>query len=243
MGLPIRPQLRGTWPALPIESRHCNGLHEVPVEASKMIMRKPHVFWFLLAELAAVAVFVQSCPQGASATAQSTAPQIKVETPVVLVDVVVTGAKGDPVFNLKKDEFRIAEDGYPQTISSFEEHKLDHSESVVLPTMPPNVYTNFPTAKSPDSVNVLLLDMLNTQPSSQSYVREQAVNYLSGAPHGTRIAIFALHKNLRLIAASLATFRALRPRSTIELSVPARKSLPYYQPSQNRPAKTKFYAQ
>jgi hypothetical protein len=208
-----------------------------------MFMRKPHVFWFLLAELAAVAVFVQSCPQGASATAQSTAPQIKAETRVVLVDVVVTGAKGDPVLNLKKDEFRIAEDGYPQTISSFEEHKLDHSEPVVPPTMPPNVYTNFPTAKSPDSVNVLLLDMLNTQPPSQSYVREQAVKYLSGAL--TEPALRSSH-SIRIsgsFAASLPTFRALRPRSTIELSVPARKSLPYYQPSQNRPAKTKFYAQ
>jgi VWFA-related protein len=89
-----------------------------------------------------------------------------VETRVVLVDVVVTGAKRDPVLGLKKDDFRIAEDGTKQTISSFEEHKLDHSKSVVLPAMPPNVYTNFPTAKSPDSVNVLLLDMLNTQPSN-----------------------------------------------------------------------------
>lgn len=130
-----------------------------------MATRKLHAVWLLMAEVAAVAVSVQSCPQGASATAQSTAPKIKVETRVVLVDVVVTGAKGDPVLGLKRDDFRIAEDGTKQTISSFEEHKLDHSKPVVLPTMPPNVYTNFPTAKSPDSVNVLLLDMLNTQPS------------------------------------------------------------------------------
>jgi hypothetical protein len=180
------------------ESRHCNGLHEVPVEASKA-MRKLHVFWFLLAELAAGAVSAQSSPQDAPATAQASTPKIKVETRVVLVDVVVTVAKGDSVLNLKKDDFRIAEDGSTQTITSFEEHKLDHSKPAVLPTMPPNVYTNFPTAKPPDSVNVLLLDMLNTQPSNQSYVREQAVKYLSGAPPGTRMAIFALHKNLRLM--------------------------------------------
>jgi VWFA-related protein len=132
-----------------------------------------------------------------------------VETRVVLVDVVVTGAKGDPVLGLKKDDFRIVEDGTKQTISSFEEHKLDHSKSVVLPAMPPNVYTNFPTAKSPDSVNVLLLDMLNTQPSNQSYVREQAAKYLSGAPAGTRMAIFALHKQLRLIRGFTTDFSGI----------------------------------
>ncbi len=172
-------------------------------------MRKLHVFWFLLAELAARGVSAQFSPQDAPATAQASTPKIKVETRVVLVDVVVTGAKGDPVLNLKKDDFRIAEDGSTQTISSFEEHKLDHSKPAVLPTMPPNVYTNFPTAKPPDSVNVLLLDMLNTQPSNQSYVHEQAVKYLSGAPPGTRMAIFALHKNLRLIRGFTTDFSGI----------------------------------
>lgn len=142
-------------------------------------MRKPHVFWFLLTARSGCnlcSVLSTRCLGYGTVNGSS-----EVETRVVLVDVVVTGAKGDPVLNLKKDEFRIAEDGSAQTISSFEEHKLDHSEPVVLPTMPPNAYTNFPTAKSPDSVNVLLLDMLNTQPSCQSYVREQAVKYLDGA--------------------------------------------------------------
>lgn len=127
----------------------------------------------------------------------------------MLVDVVVTGAKGEPVLGLKKDDFRIAEDGTKETISSFEEHKLDHSKPVVLPAMPPHVYTNFPAAKSPDSVNVLLLDMLNTQPSNQSYVREQAVKYLSNAPAGTRMAIFALHKQLRLIRGFTTDFTGI----------------------------------
>src|SRR5947209_1597662 len=164
-----------------------------------MTMCKFHALSLLFAELAACAVFAQSSPQGVAPPVQVTDPKIKVERRVVLVDVVVTGAKGDPVLSLKKDDFRIAEDAAPQTISSFEEHKLDHSTPLVLPPMPPNVFTNFPVAKPPDSVNVLLLDMLNTQPSNQAYVREQAVKYLSGAPPGTRMAIFALHKNLRLI--------------------------------------------
>jgi VWFA-related protein len=134
-----------------------------------------------------------------STSLQETSPTIKVETRTVLVDVVVTNAKGQTVLGLTKDAFRIAEDGVTQTISSFEEHKLDQSDPVALPLMPSNVYTNFPTTKAPDSVNVLLLDMLNTQPSNQAYVREQAVKYLNSAPPGTRVAIFALHQHLRLV--------------------------------------------
>jgi hypothetical protein len=61
-------------------------------------MRKLHAFWLLLVGPVAVAVFAQSSAQsGGSAPAQTTDPKIKVETRIVLVDVVVTGAKGDPM--------------------------------------------------------------------------------------------------------------------------------------------------
>jgi VWFA-related protein len=174
-----------------------------------MIMNLLRAWCLLVAALAAGGVFAQSSPQGGSTPAQATDPKIKVETRVVLVDVVVTGVRGDPILNLKKDDFRIAEDATPQIISSFEEHKLDHSKPLVLPVMPPNVYTNFPAAKPPDSVNVLLLDMLNTQPSNQTYVREQAVKYLNAAPPGTRMAIFALHKQLRLVRGFTTDFSGI----------------------------------
>src|SRR5436309_2761860 len=108
--------------------------------------------WVLVMELAAGIAFAQSSPQGGSAPAQATDPKIKVETRVVLVDVAVTDAKGDPILNLKRGDFRITENATPQSISSFEEHKLDHSKLLVLPVMPPNVYTNFPSAKLPDAV-------------------------------------------------------------------------------------------
>jgi VWFA-related protein len=55
----------------------------------------------------------------------------------------------------------------------------------------------------------LLLDMLNTQPSNQAYVNEQAVKYLSGAPPGTRMAIFVLHRNLRLVRCFTTDFSGI----------------------------------
>ena len=46
--------------------------------------------------------------------------KLKVETDVVLVNVVVRDKNGSPVRNLSKDDFTVLEDGKPQTIQSFD---------------------------------------------------------------------------------------------------------------------------
>jgi hypothetical protein len=92
----------------------------------------------------------------------------------VVVDVVVTDSNSEPVANLPKEHT-----GVP----------ADQSEA---PQLPPNVYTNVPRTKLTDSVNVLLVDSLNTPMSDQSYVHSQTLKYLKNAQPGTRIAIFAL---------------------------------------------------
>jgi len=68
--------------------------------------------------------------------------------------------------------------------------------------MPPDVFTNYPTVRTTDSVNVLLLDSLNTQAIDQVYVRQQMEKYMEAAiasPHGARLAIFTLGQQLRMI--------------------------------------------
>jgi VWFA-related protein len=129
-------------------------------------------------------------------------PTIKSDVRIVLVDVVVTGAKGQPAGGLKKEDFQVSEDGKAQTVSFFEEHTDGKVTPVALPEMPPGVYTNYPTVKTTDSVNVLLLDSLNTQAIDQSYVRPQMEKYMEAAiasPHGARLAIFTLGQQLRMI--------------------------------------------
>jgi VWFA-related protein len=152
------------------------------------------------------------------------------------VDVVVTQGKGEPVVGLRKDDFQVSEDGRPQTISFFEEHTGGTVSAIELPPMPPGVYTNYPTIRTTDSINVLLLDTLNTQAIDQSYVRPQMVKYFLSAlaaPSGARIAIFTLGSTLRMVrgftpdsAASLAALTD--PKSGFEefesqLASPARK--------------------
>jgi VWFA-related protein len=124
---------------------------------------------------------------------------IKSKVRLVLVDVVVTNNKGDAVTGLQKQDFEILEDGKPQTISTFEEHHGAPPTQIKVPPLPPHVYTNFPVTQTADSVNVLLLDALNTPSRDQSYVHSQMIKYLKTIPPGTRVAIFTLASRLRML--------------------------------------------
>jgi VWFA-related protein len=135
---------------------------------------------------------------------------IKVESRIVLVDVVVTDHKGKSIGNLPRDDFRIEEDGKPQTISAFEEHKQSALPVANLPPLPPHVYSNRQMVKAADAVNVLLIDTLNTYPWFQKDVCNQAVKFLGTLPPGVRLAIFALNdKQLRFIRGFTTDFSGL----------------------------------
>jgi|SRR5215831_8451806 len=113
-------------------------------------------------------------------------PTFKAKARLVLVDVVVTNNKGEPVTGLEKEDFEVLEDGKPQSVSNFEEHKGAPPMQIKLPPMPPNVYTNFPLVQTADSVNVILLDALNTPMSDQVYVHRQMIKYVKTISADTR---------------------------------------------------------
>jgi len=134
-----------------------------------------------------------------SQTTANTTTTIKTKSQLVLVDVVVTNDKGEPITGLKQKDFEILEDGKPQTISTFEEHHGAPITQLQLPPLPPHVYTNFPLVQAADSVNIILLDALNTPARDQVYVRSQMLQYLKTIPSGTRVAIFTLASQLRML--------------------------------------------
>jgi VWFA-related protein len=147
--------------------------------------------------------FLPTASLSAQTPADSPAqPIIKSTTREVVVDVVVTGGKGEAVKGLRKEQFQIFEEGKPQTIDFFEVHgsrALPAGSLPTLPKMPPNVYTNVPPAPLDDSVNVLLLDSLNTPPQSMSYARNQILNYLNHVKPGTRMAIITMNDKLNFV--------------------------------------------
>jgi VWFA-related protein len=171
-------------------------------------MRSRRIY-YLLWPLAAGFAIAPLHSQAPAPNPPATAPTIKVETRVVLLDVVVTDSKGEAVAGLTNKDFQVTEEGALQAISSFEEHKTTQPVQIKLPQMPPNVFSNFPTTKSADSVNVLLLDLLNTQPQDQAFARQQVIKFLDNVQPGARIAIFALGSQLRIVRGFTTDFSGL----------------------------------
>jgi len=144
------------------------------------------------------AAFIPALGTLNSQTAPGTST-VKTKTRLVLVDVTVTNEKGEPVAGLQKDDFEVLEDGKAQNISQFDEHHGTPVTVFQMPALPPNVYTNFPTVQAADSVNIILLDALNTPTRDQVYVRAEMLKYLRKLPPATRVAIFTLASQLRML--------------------------------------------
>jgi VWFA-related protein len=126
-------------------------------------------------------------------------PTLRVTSRNVVLDVIVTN-NGKPVTGLKKDAFTVTESGKPQAVSFFEENApVPPPQSVQIPKMPTDVFTNFSPFPNPPAVNVLLLDSLNTTTDNQSAVHKAALQYLKTAKPGSRMAIFTMGLGLHFI--------------------------------------------
>src|ERR1700731_2833931 len=88
--------------------------------------------WSSFVELAALLFVVSLSRAQTPPAATSQSPVIKSEVRIVLVDVVVTQGRGEPVAGLRKGDFQVTEDGRPQAVSFFEEHKFAPPKPVTL---------------------------------------------------------------------------------------------------------------
>ena len=148
--------------------------------------------------------------QAAAATSQDQAPLIRTNARAVVVDVVVTKGNGEPVLALGKQAFEVLEDGKPQPLDYFEEHTATESHDAAEEQLPPDMFTNTPAAPQSDSVNVVLIDNLNTPFQDQVRVHQQIADFLTKMQPGTRIAVFVLGSKLQLIQRFTSDASALR---------------------------------
>lgn len=148
-----------------------------------------------------------SQPAPAQATPSSAqVPTLKVNTRLVVVDVVATDNKGAPVTDLKADDFTVQEEGVEQPIQVFSFHQSGTSVEpdaagpwVSQAKLPPNIFTNVPQYKTGGALNVLLLDSLNTNLPNQATVRDAMIKLLEKLPAGEPVAIYLVGDKLTLI--------------------------------------------
>jgi VWFA-related protein len=125
---------------------------------------------------------------------------LKATARLVQVSVVVHDKKGQPVADLKKEDFQIKVDGRVQPISLF---SVESAGS--LPSspekLPQNTFTNRLEQRpgTPSSVTIILLDAMNTRFTDQSYARQQVIKYLQTIEPTDHIGIYSLSGSLRVL--------------------------------------------
>lgn len=154
--------------------------------------------------LLSLAVFVFYCAGliAAQENPQDAGTVLRLNSRAVLIDVLVTDHQGQPVKGLKKDAFSVSEQGKPQAISFFEEHRgltPELARQAQMPQLPPDAFSNYSPIGTPPAVNVLLLDSLNTPMPDQIYLRQAAEHYLKTLKPGSRLAIFTLSLRLHFV--------------------------------------------
>lgn len=139
-------------------------------------------------------------------------PTLHTRAQLVIVDVVVQDRNGRPVHGLTRDNFILSEQKKPQTIKNFDEHTAAtaNKPGLALPPMPPGTFTDY-TPVAPDStLNVLLIDRLNTPMKDQAFVRQQLLDFVKHERPGTRIAVFGLATRLYMLQGFTTDQQVLR---------------------------------
>ena len=124
----------------------------------------------------------------------------------------VLDSQQNPVHNLTARDFKIFEDGRPQTIKNFEEHSTPAAPppSAPMPKLDPGTYTNFASGPPNGPLNVLLIDYLNTPPGDRPYLCENVVKFLEHMRPGTQVAIFGIGDRLHLLQGFTSDVARLR---------------------------------
>jgi VWFA-related protein len=159
--------------------------------------------------------------EAAEKTAPPETPIFKVSTKAVVIDVVVTDAKGHPVRGLSQQDFQLTEDNKSQSVRYFREFSdLEKSpesssgpasateasstaststtppQTTAAPAPPPNVFNNRAHSSQEGAVTMVLFDTLNTPPQDQAYARLQLIKFLESKPKMSQFALCMLSSGL-----------------------------------------------
>jgi VWFA-related protein len=141
--------------------------------------------------LGVAALAAGALAQDASPPPDALTPSFPTRVEQVIVDVVVTRDKGEPVSGLGRDDFVVMEDGVPQTVESF--------EAVELPEEPPStavtplpISTNAGPEGGRGRTFVILFDDLNLKPSRTRDAQAAVASFLeNGVREGDSVTLIS----------------------------------------------------
>ena len=163
------------------------------------------------------------------APAGQTAPIFRAGTTLVEFTIVATDQRGQPVTDLNQNEIAILQNGKPQPVAFFRFEGSAFGPDAVEPvreSIAPGLFTNRPEYSPGPARNVtaIVIDSLNTLPEDQVAVKAQVMQYLRALAPNTRVAVYALGSNLRILhdfTDDLDALRARLAKHNIELNIQA----------------------
>jgi VWFA-related protein len=165
----------------------------------------------------AAAAFVLSAGAIPFAAQQESAPIFRAGTTLVEFTIVATDQRGQPVTDLSQSEIAIVQNGKPQPVAFFRFEGSAFGPDAAEPKrepIAPGIFTNRPEYSPGPARNVtaIVIDSLNTLPEDQVAVKAQVMQYLRALAPNTRMAVYALGSNLRILHDFTDDLEALRAR-------------------------------
>ncbi len=136
----------------------------------------------------------QTAPEPPTAT-------LRTSVRLVQVNVVARDKKGQPVTDLKKEDFVVKDNGKVRPLSSF---SLDIATTTTrtqqaATQLPVGVFTNRLEETTPKAVTIILVDALNTPFQDRASSRTQVLKAIKGIDPDSRVALLSLGTELRVI--------------------------------------------
>jgi VWFA-related protein len=125
---------------------------------------------------------------------------VRVTTRLVEVVVVAEDKKGEPVEDLKKEDFSLSDGGHKETLSLFLPGKFK-DPGAKLPPVPPGSFSNrFDwSGTQSSSATVILFDGLNTRIQDQAYAKAQIQKFLSQLKPEDRVGLYVMGRGPRVL--------------------------------------------
>ena len=117
-------------------------------------------------------------PPAQAAAGTPGTPTLRVYVTRVMLDIVVTDAKGNVVTDLKKDDFKVTDAGEPQTLTDFDVSAIHMAKPDVTINSTADLDKFAPDAP----VNIILLDEFNTLFEDEAFARYSLKKYLEKQP-------------------------------------------------------------
>jgi VWFA-related protein len=155
---------------------------------------------------------------------QDQTPTFRTTTRLVELTVTALDKRGLPVTDLRLEDFVIQDNGKSRPVTFLEYDGAPSVDADPLP-LPAGVFTNRVefTPGPPRNITAFVLDELNTPTQFSIRIRATAMRYLRSLAPGTRMAVFHMSEQLRVLhdfTDDAAALRARVARAAINMPLP-----------------------